>query len=150
MSVPDFESLQESLNARIDELEDEQERQEKRHQGDGSDSAVWKKAEPKIRRDVVKDCVSDLEEVDDLQGFLRVLAEWRRRENREWAFKRNNLPKDNERNSIKRAEIRGWKDELVELIPESEFKTCGRCGVLKMPKSDRRRSHGYVWECPEC
>lgn len=150
MSIPDLAPIRESLDARIEELEEEQKRQEERHEGDGSTPAVWDKVEPKIRRDVVKDCQDDLDGVDEPDEIFRILAEWRRNENREWEFNRNSSTVENERNNIKTAEIRIWKEELIELIPESEFKTCGLCESLQMPKSDRRRSRGYVWECPDC
>lgn len=150
MSPSDLGTLRESLDARIEELEEEQKRQEERHKGDGSTAAVWDKVEPKIRRDLVEDCCEDLDGVDDQDELLRILAEWRRNENQEWEFNRNRSTVENERNSIKKAEIRIWKEELVEVIPESEFKTCGRCGSPQMPKSDRRRNRGFVWDCPDC
>ena len=89
MSIPDLTSIRESLDARIEELEEEQKRQEERHEGDGSTPAVWDKVEPKIRRGVVEDCQEDLDDVDKQDGLLRILAEWRRNENREWEFNRN-------------------------------------------------------------
>lgn len=150
MSVPDLEPLRESLDERVTELEEEQERQEKRHQGDGSTPAVWDKVEPKIRRTVVKNCRSDLEEVDEADDLLRVLAEWRRSENREWEFNRNKSRTENERNNIKSAEIRMWKDSLIELIPDSQLKTCIHCESTKLPRSNRRLSREYEWECPDC
>ena len=150
MGIPDLGPLRESLEIRMEELERKQKQQEERHKGDGSTPAVWNKVEPKIRRDVVEDCREELDGVDDQDELLRILAEWRRNENREWEFNRNNSKVENERNSIKRAEIRHWKEELLEAIPESEFKTCGLCGSLQMPKSDRRRSQGFVWDCPDC
>jgi len=85
--------------------------------------------------------------VDGQNALLRILAEWRCNKNREREFNRNSSAVENERNNIKKAEIRIWKEELVELIPESEFKTCGLCESLQMPKSDHRRSRGFVWEC---
>jgi len=108
------------------------------------------KVEPKIRRDVVEDCQEDLDDVDEQDEVLRILAEWRRNENREWEFNRNSSTVENERNNIKTAEIRIWKEELMELIPESEFKTCGLCESLQMPKATGARVEGYVWECPDC
>jgi hypothetical protein len=150
MSIPNLAPIRESLDARIEELEEEQKRQEEQHEGDGSTPAVWDKVEPKIRRNVVEDCQDDLDGVDEPGEVFRILAEWRRNENREWKFNRNSPTVENERNNIKMAEIRIWKEELIELIPESEFKTCALCEPLQMPKSDRRKSRGYVWECPDC
>lgn len=150
MNVPDLDPLRESLESRIEELDDEQKRQEQRHKGDGSTPAVWDKTEPKIRRDVVEDCLDELDDVNDRDDLLRIVAEWRRNENREWEFNRNSSRWENERNRIKKAELRTWREKLVERIPDSEFKTCGRCESLQMPKSDRRRSSGFVWECPDC
>jgi len=142
MSIPDLTLIRESLDARIEELEEEQKRQEERHKGDGSTPAVWDKVEPKIRRDVVEDCQEDLDDVDEQDEVLRILAEWRRNENREWEFNRNSSTVENERNNIKTAEIRIWKEELMELIPESEFKTCGLCESLQMPKATGARVEG--------
>lgn len=150
MSIPDLAPLRESLDGRIEELEKEQKRQEERHKGDGSTPAVWDKVEPKIRRDVVEDCLEELDDVDDRDGLLRIVAEWRRNENREWDFNRNSSQWENERNRIRKAEIRTWREKLVDRTPDSEFKTCGRCESLQMPKSNRNRSRGFVWECPDC
>ena len=150
MSVPNLKPLQEAINGRISQLEENHEQEKERNQGDGSTAAVWREVEPKIKGDVAEGCLGDLEEVEGLDDFLKILAEWRRKENREWAFNRNNSAIENERNSIKKAEIRGWIDEFVGLIPETEFKACGLCGSTQMPKSDRRRTIGYQWECPDC
>lgn len=150
MSLPDLEPLQESLNDRVTELETKQEQAEKQYEGDGSTAAVWRKVSPKIRRDVVEDCLRDLEVIEDIDELFGVLAEWRRDKNQEWVFNRNNGSAENERNNIKRAEIRNWISDLEELIPDSEFETCGRCSSLQMPKSDRRGNIEYRWECPEC
>ena len=91
--------------------------------------------EPKIRRDIVEDCQKNLDSVDDQDELLRILAEWRRNENREWEFNRNSSTVENERNNIKTAEIRTRKEELIELILESEFKVCGTVSLFKCQKS---------------
>jgi len=97
--------------------------------------------EPKIRRDIVEDCQKNLDSVDDQDELLRILAEWRRNENREWEFNRNSSTVENERNNIKTAEIRTRKEELIELILESEFKVCGTVSLFKCqnrPSSEPR------------
>lgn len=150
MNTPDANLLHEALTDRIAELEKLEDKREERYKGDGSDPAVWKKVEPSIKRDVVEYCQSNIEEVDNVDDLRRVLAEWRRMNSQEWEFMTNKSPTENERNSIKRAELRDWIEELVDLIPDSEFKTCNACGSKKMPESDRRLKIGYRWECPEC
>lgn len=150
MSEPDLTPLQEALSDRVCELEKTRHKEKKRNEGDGSTAATWKVVEPKIRKDVVENCLSDLEEVENIEEILEVLAEWRRNMSRKWSFKTTNSPTENNRNDIKRAEQEVWTDQLVILIPESEFRTCGICESDKMPKSDRRRRRGYEWECPEC
>lgn len=150
MSVSDLEPLQESLSNRVNQLEKKHERERERNQGDGSTQALWREADPNIRRDVVEDCLSDLEDIDDLDDLLKVVAEWRRNVNQEWEFKTTNSSVENNRNDIKKAELRNWIDELIGLVPDSEFKTCGICKSDKLPKSDRRRKTGYKWQCPDC
>ncbi|NUC71726.1 hypothetical protein HTZ84_05280 [Haloterrigena sp. SYSU A558-1] len=150
MSLPNLSPLQESLEDRIDELNKIQNQAEKEHRGDGSDPAVWEKVDPKIRRGVVKNCLNELGEVDEMTDLLRILAEWRRQELDEWVFKRNNSQTKNERRRIKRHEIGGWTEELVDLIPESEFESCWRCDSNKLPKRHRGRKTGYTWECSNC
>jgi len=150
MSLPGLSPIREALDARIEELEEEQKRQKERYEGDGSTPAVWNKVEPRIRRDIVESCQESLDGVGEQDELFRTLAEWRRNENRKWKFNTNSSTLENERNDLKKAEIRIWKEELIELIPESEFKTCGHCKSLQMPKSDRRKSRGFVWECPNC
>lgn len=150
MDLPDLDPLRGQLDKRVTDLDETQEKAEERNKGDASDPAMWKKVEPKIRRDVVEDCIDDLEEIEDSDDLYETVAEWRRSLNEEWRFKTTNQPTENERNSIKQGELRTWKDELVKLIPEEEFSSCGICGSDKMPKSDRRRKKGYTWECPDC
>lgn len=150
MSVPALEPLQESLSDRSNQLEEKHKLEKKRNQGDGSTPALWREADPNIRRDVVESCLNDLEEIEELDEFLKVVAEWQRNVNQEWEFKINNSRRENNRNDIKKAELRNWVDGLVDLIPESEFKTCGICGSNKMPESDRRRKTGYKWRCLDC
>jgi hypothetical protein len=91
-----------------------------------------------------------LEEIEDVDDLLKVLAEWRRSVNREWDFNRNNSKWENNRSNIKKAELRDWIDELVDLIPDGELRSCGSCGSEKMPRSNRRKKIGYEWECLDC
>lgn len=150
MEVPDLDPLRDGLEARVTQLEEEYEEAEERTEGDGSTAAAWRVVEPKIRRRVVESCLSDLEKFDDLNDLLKVAAEWRRNVDWEWRFKRNNSSTKNNRNDIKRAEQEIWIDEILSLVPDSEFQTCGICGSDKLPESDRRRKLGFKWECAEC
>jgi molecular chaperone GrpE (heat shock protein) len=150
MMKDELDPIRESLSKRISRLDEKHDKQMERNQSDGSTAAVWREVDPKIRMGVVEDCLSDLVEVEKLEEILRVFADWRRREDKEWEFKTTNTRTENNRNDIKKAELRTWADELVEVIPEDEFRTCGICGSMKMPESDRRRKTGYKWQCPDC
>lgn len=150
MGVPNLTPIRDSFHERIIQLEAKHNREKERNRGDGSTPAVWRTVEPNIRKEVVESCLGDIDGIENMDELLRVLAEWRRNLDQDWAFKTNNSTVENERNSIKKAEIRGFVDDLIDLIPDSEFNSCGICGSTKMPKSDRRRKIGYRWECPDC
>lgn len=149
MSVPDLEPLRKSLHERLNQLDEKQEQQEERYQGNGSTRAVWKKVEPGIRHDIANDCLSDLKQIDDTNTLFETVAEWKRKLDDEWQHKTTDTQNEFDKKSIKQSELRNWIDELVSQIPDSRYEAC-YCGSQKEPVSDRRRSKGFEWNCPDC
>lgn len=150
MSSSSLDSFIDILDSQITELQETQKKREEKYKGDGSTPATWEKVDPKIRRDVVEACRDDLREADGTDEVLRVLAEWRWKRDEEWTFMANKSKIDNERNRIRRDEIRPKIESLAGTLEDGVFDSCIHCDSNKMPKRDRRYSRGYDWECPNC
>jgi len=150
MGLPNLEPLRESMTERIRELEEKKEEMEERYDGDGSTPVVWEKIEPKMKRKVVEDCLEDLNQVEELEDLLKVIADWRNQKNDEWKSKTNLSTNEHERRKIKRLEIEGWLDNLIGRIPEEKASSCAFCGEEELPKVDQRYGSGFRWACPNC
>jgi hypothetical protein len=131
------------LEAKSEEIEEGQDSFYK-----GSWDAARERAEPKLKRQALQDCINDLEESSSIDEYLKALADWKKEvdeldkrilDSREWFQK-----------TMRRHKLEACIEEFEEMLPDEIFEKCRRCESLKTPVSDERHSEGYRWECEEC
>lgn len=147
MSDVELGPLLQKWYGRVEELEQEAKRTEENQDSmaDGM-SAARERVRPKLERKTYEQCLSDVEDCENVDEILLVLAEWR--DDVEERDKRI-LDRDKAfRNRIARYSLEQCISDLVDAMSGDTFPNCSQCGDQKMPTTDKRYSKGYRWQCP--